>query len=83
MGFNARGVRDSERRRKRVITPIIYLLAEAVLAWLVLSLIQLKFQFQEWSVWAIFLFILWEIYSIAKTIHIYNRQKSYEEDNEK
>ena len=42
-----------------------------------LSLIQLEFSIGEWEVWAILVFILGMLYSIAKTVHIFQRQKDY------
>lgn len=82
LGIDGTDIRTSERRRKRLITPIIYLMAEAVVAWLILSLIQLEFYLQNWNIWAMVLFILGAFYSIAKTLHIYNRQKDYPKENE-
>ena len=66
-----------ERRRKRMLIPAIYFLAEVVLVWLILSLIQLNFYFDEWSIWSLLIFIVSVIYSTFKTIHVYRRQKSY------
>jgi len=70
-------MRDSERRKKRVLVPAFYFLAEMMVLWLVLSLIQLKFNPLIWNTWAIFIFMLVVSYSIAKTIHVYRRQKNY------
>jgi hypothetical protein len=69
--------RVSERRRKRLFMPAIYLLAEVVVFWLALSLIQLKFTFTSWSAWSILLFLLAVSYAVLKTIHVYKRQKDY------
>jgi len=66
-----------ERRRKRMLIPAIYFVAEVVLAWLILSLIQLNFNFTEWSIWGLLIFIISVLYSTFKTIHVYRRQKSY------
>ncbi len=66
-----------ERRRKRVLLPAIYFLAEVILVWLILSLIQLNFYFYEWSIWSLFIFFVSVIYSTFKTIHIYRRQRNY------
>ena len=66
-----------ERRRKRKFIPAIYFMAEVVLAWLILSLIQLSFNFDEWSIWAVLIFIVSVLYSTFKTIHVYRRQKNY------
>ena len=70
-------VRDSERRRKRLIIPMVYMLVEIVCLWLILALIQVKFNMLEWNFWALAIFILGSVYSIFKTIHIYKRQKDY------
>jgi len=78
-----RNVRDSERRKKRLIAPMFYFLTEMTLVWLVLSLIQLEFSVLEWSTWAIIIFFVIIIYSIAKTIHIYQRQKDYSDSDER
>jgi len=75
-------LREAERRRKRLFLPIIYLIAEIVLAWLVLSLVQLEFDPSKWSIWAVVLFIIGIVYSIAKTLHVYKRQKDYPHSNE-
>jgi membrane protein YdbS with pleckstrin-like domain len=72
-----RNIRDSERRKKRLIVPAFYFLVEMTLMWLILSLIQLKFNLFTWDTWAIFVFVLVVLYGIAKTIHIYKRQKDY------
>lgn len=69
--------RVHERRRKRKFVPSIYFMAEVVLAWLILSLVQLNFNFDEWSIWAVFIFIILVLYSTFKTVHVYRRQKSY------
>lgn len=72
-------LREAERRRKRLFLPIIYLIAEVVLAWLVLSLVQLKFDPSKWSIWAVVLFMIGLVYSITKTVHVFQRQKDYPE----
>jgi ABC-type transport system involved in cytochrome bd biosynthesis fused ATPase/permease subunit len=77
-------VRGAERRRKRIITPIIYFFAETIFVWLVLALIQINFNMLIWSFWAIAIFIIAVIYSIIKTVNVYQRQKGYlEVDEEK
>ena len=68
-----------ERRKKRLVIPMVYFILEMIFVWLVLSLIQLKFDFMDWAIWSIGVFILLGIYAFSKTLHIYNRQKSYEE----
>lgn len=72
-------LREAERRRKRLFLPIIYLIAEVVLAWLVLSLVQLEFDPSKWSIWAVVLFMIGLVYSITKTVHVFQRQKDYPE----
>ena len=79
---NRRG-RVYERRRKRKFIPAIYFIAEVVLAWLILSLIQLNFNLFEWDVWWFLIFIISVLYSTFKTIHVYRRQKNYPDSNEK
>ena len=66
-----------ERRQKRFIVPIIYLIAEVLVTWLILTLIQLEFDMREWAVWAIMIFLIGGIYSIIKTVNVYQRQKNY------
>lgn len=75
-------IRGSERRRKRLFIPIIYFLAEITLVWLALALVQLNFDMLIWNDWAIIIFIVATIYSIAKTINVYQRQKDYSKVNE-
>ena len=70
-----------ERRRKRKFIPAIYFVAEVVLAWLILSLIQLNFNLFDWDIWWLFIFIASVLYSTFKTIHVYRRQKNYPESN--
>lgn len=72
-------VRGAERRRKRTIIPIIYFLAEVILAWLVLALIQVEFNMFEWNSWAVGVFIIAVVYSTAKTMNVFKRQKDYSE----
>lgn len=75
-------VRDAERRRKRIIIPIIYFVAETILVWLVLALIQLNFNMFEWSVWGLGIFLVVLIYSITKTVNIFQRQSEYMTEEE-
>lgn len=75
-------VRDSERRRKRTIIPIVYFFAEGLLVWLALALVQLNFNMFKWNFWAIGIFIVGAIYSIIKTKNVYERQKDYPTDEE-
>jgi len=41
--------RGIERRRKRLVLPMIYFLAEIIFLWLVLALIQVKFNMFDWG----------------------------------
>lgn len=75
--INSVSLKHRERRRKRLITPIIFFLAEIVFYWLVLSLIQLEFNVKKWAIWAMAIFILGIVYSLIKTVHIYKRQRDY------
>ncbi len=69
--------RGIERREKRLLIPIVYFFAEVILVWLTITLIELNFNILDWDFWAIVVFIIWIIYSIIKTINVYNRQKDY------
>jgi len=75
--INQLSLKSNERRRKRILTPIIYFLAEIIALWLSLSLIQLEFNVKNWAIWAIIIFIVGIVYSLIKTVHIYKRQKGY------
>ena len=75
MKFNSSKIK--ERRKKRMFIPALYFIAEMVLVWLVLSIIQVNFDILEWSLWSIIIFTLAMAYSLAKTVHIYKRQKNY------
>ena len=68
-----------ERRKKRMFIPTFYFLAEVVFAWLVLSIIQVDFDLRSWSMWSVIVFTVALIYSLAKTIHVYKRQRNYKE----
>jgi len=70
-------VRTGERRKKRMFVPTIYFIAEIVLAWLALSLIQLNFNMKSWAIWSLIIFVGVFIYGLTKTIHVYKRQKNY------
>ncbi len=70
-------IRVTERRRKRRVIPILYCLAELILIWLVLVLIELEFNILNWDLWAIVTYLIFAIYSVAKTVRIYERQKTY------
>ncbi|MBU1668806.1 hypothetical protein KKC13_10345 [bacterium] len=67
-----------ERRKKRLITPALYFIAEMVFIFLVLSLIQLNFDIRDWATWSYIVLVIFGLYSLGKTIHVYQRQKSYE-----
>ena len=72
------GMQVQERRKKRVFIPSFYFIAEMLFIWLVLSLIQLEFDILGWDYWGVIIFVLFFIYSLGKTIHVYNRQNSYD-----
>ena len=57
-----------ERRRKRTFAPIIYMLAELILAWLILSIVNVSYQIQSWSTWTHIVFLFAFIYSGYKTL---------------
>ena len=80
--YQERGICVVERRRKRMIVPIIYFMAEIIVAWLMLVLIQLNFNIIEWSVWSILFFMMVIGYSALKTIHVYRRQRNYPENSD-
>jgi len=69
--------RVDERRRKRMLLPAVYLMAEIVVIWLALALVQLKFSFMSWSLWSMLIFVGAVTYAVIKTIHVYKRQKDY------
>ena len=66
-----------ERRKKRIFIPTLYFFTEIILAWLVLSLIQVDFDIRSWNLWSLIVFFIALSYSLAKTIHVYKRQKNY------
>jgi len=66
-----------ERRKKRMFIPAFYFLLEIVFVWLVLSLIQKSFFLHVWAWWSLLIFIVFVIYFLLKTIHVYDRQKDY------
>ena len=79
---NQTSTRVHERRRKRLVIPIIYFSLEVTFFWLVLSLIQMQFTFKTWDKWSLVIFITAVTYSMFKTIHIYKRQKHYIRESE-
>ena len=52
-------------------------MAEVVFLWLILVLIQLNFNIFEWNILAIIVFSIGIMYSIMKTMHVYQRQQDY------
>jgi len=72
------GKHKFEKRRKRFFTPIIYMLAEFTLAWILLSDINLSFQIQTWNSLSHIALGCAFIYSAYKTYGIFDRQKNYE-----
>lgn len=71
--------KDRERRRRRLLTPAFYFIAEMVLIWLVLSLIQLNFNILMWDGWSYVVGVVFTLYSVLKLLHIYHRQKRYKD----
>jgi membrane protein YdbS with pleckstrin-like domain len=71
------GNETHERRRKHYITPILYMLSEISLAWLILSIIMVNFNIAQWSIWTQGSLVMVILYSGFKTIKIYERQKNY------
>jgi len=71
------GKHQFERRRKRFITPIIYMLAEFTLAWLLLSMVNISFQIQTWNSLSHIALGCAFFYSAYKTYGIFERQKDY------
>jgi hypothetical protein len=66
-----------ERRRKHYIIPIIFTLLEMTLYWLIISIIEIDFNFKNWDFWGRFGFLILSLYSIYKMMKIYKRQKKY------
>ena len=75
-------VRVGERRKKRMVIPIIYFMAEVVLVWLIFTLIEMNFNVAEWNVLSILVFVTAVLYSTFKTVHVYRRQREYSNNNE-
>jgi len=67
-----------EKRRKRTFAPIIYMFSEVVLAWIILSVINVSFQVQTWEMWSHIVLLFAFIYSGYKTFVVLDRQKEYE-----
>jgi len=72
------GKHNFEKRRKRFFTPIIYMLAEFSLAWILLSVINISFHIQTWNSLSHIALSSAFIYSAYKTYAIFERQKNYE-----
>ncbi|MCH9739757.1 MAG: hypothetical protein K0U38_02810 [Epsilonproteobacteria bacterium] len=71
------GNEQQEKRKKHYITPIIYFLAELTIAWLILSIISVDFNINNWHMLTKAILILVAIYSGYKTYKVYKRQKDY------
>ncbi|MCK4442882.1 MAG: hypothetical protein KAU90_12815 [Sulfurovaceae bacterium] len=69
------GANYQERRRKRVFMPIIYFILELILAWIVLSIINITFDVSSWSFWSYVVWFLLFTYWAYRTYLIYERQK--------
>jgi len=72
------GKHNFEKRRKRFFTPIIYMLAEFSLAWILLSVVNISFQIQTWNSLSHIALSCALLYSAYKTHAIFERQKNYE-----
>ena len=72
------GKHKFEKRRKRTFTPIIYMFAEVILAWLILSIINISFEVQTWKMWSHIVLLFAFSYSGYKTFVVLDRQKEYE-----
>jgi len=79
MQRNIKSSKINERRKKRLVIPMVYFILEVIFMWLVLSLIQLKFDPRDWAIWSVGIFLLVGVYSFSKTLHVYQRQKDYKE----
>jgi len=70
------GEHNQERRRKRVFVPIVYFILEIILAWLILSIINVSFDIYFWALWSYYVWFGVFLYSMFKTFRIYKRQKN-------
>ena len=77
------GNQKQERRHKHYITPIVYMLSEITIVWLILSIISVDFDINHWQIWAKGVLGIATVYSAIKTIKIYKRQKNYKRKGEK
>ncbi len=71
------GNQTHERRKKHYITPLLYMIAEIMLGWILLSFVMVDFRVSQWDLWAKLLLGVVGIYSSYKMIKIYQRQKNY------
>ena len=69
------GANHQERRRKRIFTPIVYFILELILAWIILSIINVSFDISSWALWSYGIWFGVFIYFGYKTYLIYKRQK--------
>ncbi|NOZ89814.1 MAG: hypothetical protein GXO60_00855 [Epsilonproteobacteria bacterium] len=76
------GNQKQERRHKHYVIPIIYMILELTVAWLILSIISVNFDINNWTIWAKAAFAIAIIYSTIKTIKVYKRQKNYKRKGE-
>jgi len=80
MMYRDKDVRIGERRKKRMIVPMVYFMVEVTLFLLILSLIEMNFNVLEWNIFSILVFVIAVLYSILKTIHVYRRQREYSDN---
>ncbi|HHH19857.1 MAG TPA: hypothetical protein ENK86_05045 [Campylobacterales bacterium] len=73
------GKQTQERRRKRLFTPLIYCILEIILAWLILSLINVDFSLIHWHSVSYLIFAIAVSYSLFRMYNVYQRQKAYKE----
>lgn len=71
------GKHKYEKRRKRIFTPIIYMFSEIILAWILLSIVNVSFQIQTWEILSHSILVFAFIYSGYKTYLVFDRQKMY------
>jgi len=66
-----------EQRRKRMVIPFVYMIAEITLVWLVLSFINVSFDLRTWGSVSFVILYLAGSYSLYKTFLVYKRQEEY------
>jgi hypothetical protein len=71
------GEERQERRAKHYITPIIFMLLELVMGWLIISIVMVNFNINLWTFSGKLSFLIFSLYSLYKTGKIYKRQKNY------